>query len=117
MLWLPLVVFEPDQPPEAVQLLALFDDQLSVAALPLATEAGAAVSETVGAGGGGIGGGGRVPGELAAVVVVTPPSQPVEGETHAGEQRGQGDRSSKGQNSLQHVQLHHDVWHFAPNAP
>ena len=41
----------PFQPPEAVQRTALVDDQLSVAAPPLATLLGVAVSVTVGTGG------------------------------------------------------------------
>ena len=41
----------PLQPPEAVQPVALVDDQFSVAAAPLATLLGVAVSVTVGAGG------------------------------------------------------------------
>jgi hypothetical protein len=40
----------PDQPPEAVQAVALVADQLSVLALPLATLLGLAESVTVGAG-------------------------------------------------------------------
>jgi hypothetical protein len=48
VLWLPLVVTAPDQPPVAVQLVALVEDQLSVAAEPLFTVPGLAVSVTVG---------------------------------------------------------------------
>jgi hypothetical protein len=40
----------PFQPPEAVQEVALVDDQLNVEALPLATVLGLSVSVTVGAG-------------------------------------------------------------------
>jgi hypothetical protein len=40
----------PDQPPEAVQAVALVADQLSVLAVPLATLLGLAESLTVGAG-------------------------------------------------------------------
>ncbi len=49
---LPEVPFAPLQPPVAVQLLALVVDQLSVDAPPLATDAGVAVSVTVGSGAG-----------------------------------------------------------------
>jgi hypothetical protein len=44
----PLVAFAPDHAPEAVQLSALVDDQLSVEAAPLAIVAGLAVIVTVG---------------------------------------------------------------------
>src|SRR5262249_53702426 len=47
--WLPEVALVPDQPPEAVQLVALVEDQVRVEAPPLATEVGLAVSDTVGA--------------------------------------------------------------------
>jgi hypothetical protein len=46
----PLIALLPDQPPEAVQEVALVDDQLNVDALPLATVLGLAVKLTVGAG-------------------------------------------------------------------
>ena len=46
----PEVERAPLQPPEAVQPVALLDDQFSVAAAPLATLLGVAVSVTVGAG-------------------------------------------------------------------
>jgi len=61
VLWLPPVPLEPDQPPEAVQLVASVDDQLSVAALPLVMDDGDAVRETEGAGGGGMVPGGEPP--------------------------------------------------------
>ena len=48
MLALPLVGSLPDQPPEAVQLLALLDDQLNVADAPLLTLGGFALRLTVG---------------------------------------------------------------------
>jgi len=48
VLALPLVGSLPDQPPEAVQLLALAADQLSVEAVPLLTLAGLALRLTVG---------------------------------------------------------------------
>ena len=50
MLWLPCVAFVPDHAPEAVQLVALAEVQLSVDAPPEATEVGDALIETVGAG-------------------------------------------------------------------
>jgi hypothetical protein len=46
----PLVASLPDQPPEAVQAVALVEDQFSVALLPLVTVLGAALKVTVGAG-------------------------------------------------------------------
>jgi hypothetical protein len=48
--WEPLIALLPAQPPEAVQEVALVDDQLNVEALPLATVLGLAVTLTVGAG-------------------------------------------------------------------
>ena len=45
---LPLIGSLPDQPPEAVQLAALVEDQLSVAEPPLLTVAGLALRLTVG---------------------------------------------------------------------
>ena len=45
---LPLVGSLPDQPPEAVQLLAFVDDQLSIADPPLLTVVGLALRLTVG---------------------------------------------------------------------
>ena len=49
MLALPLVGSLPDHPPDALQLVALLEDQLNVAAPPLLTLPGAAVREKVGA--------------------------------------------------------------------
>jgi hypothetical protein len=46
----PFAGWLPDQAPEAVQEVALVDDQLNVEALPLATVLGLAVKLTVGAG-------------------------------------------------------------------
>jgi hypothetical protein len=46
----PFVAFEPAQPPDAVQAVALVDDQLSEDAAPFLTVAGLAVRVTVGAG-------------------------------------------------------------------
>ena len=40
----------PDQPPEAVQAVALLDDQVNAALLPLVIALGLAERETVGAG-------------------------------------------------------------------
>jgi len=48
VLALPLVGSLPDQPPEAVQLLALVEDQLSIADPPLLTVVGLALRLTVG---------------------------------------------------------------------
>jgi hypothetical protein len=48
VLALPLVGSLPDQPPEAVQLLALVEDQLNVAEPPLLTVAGLALRLIVG---------------------------------------------------------------------
>ena len=50
--WLPeSPVGVPNQAPEAVQELAFVEDQVSVDDPPLATDAGLAASDTVGAGG------------------------------------------------------------------
>jgi hypothetical protein len=46
----PFAGWLPDQVPEAVQEVALVDDQLNVDAVPLATVLGLAVKLTVGAG-------------------------------------------------------------------
>jgi len=51
VLALPLVGSFPDHPAEAVQLLALLDDQLSRADAPLLTVVGLALRLTVGLGG------------------------------------------------------------------
>ena len=48
MLALPLVRSFPDQPADAAQLLALLDDQLSIADPPLLTVVGLALRLTVG---------------------------------------------------------------------
>ena len=50
VLALPFVPSLPDQPPEAVQLVALLEDQLSMADPPLLTVAGLALRRTTGAG-------------------------------------------------------------------
>jgi hypothetical protein len=47
----PLVASAPDQPPEAVQAVALLEDQVNVDVPPLATLVGLALIETVGAAG------------------------------------------------------------------
>ena len=46
----PLIALLPDQAPEAVQAVALVDDQVSVDPLPLATVLGLALKLTVAAG-------------------------------------------------------------------
>jgi hypothetical protein len=48
--WLPLVAFDPLQPPDAEQEVALAEDQVRVEAAPLATVVGLADRLTVGAG-------------------------------------------------------------------
>ena len=50
---LPAVVLEPDQPPEAVQEVALLADHASVADAPLGRLVGSALNAIVGNGGGG----------------------------------------------------------------
>ena len=50
VLALPFVGSLPDQPPDAVQLFALLEDQLSVADPPLLTAVGLALRLTEGAG-------------------------------------------------------------------
>jgi len=45
----PLVAFEPDQPPDALQLLASVEDHVSVMLLSWVIDEGLALSETVGA--------------------------------------------------------------------
>ena len=51
MLALPLVASLPDHPPEAVQLVAFVEDQVSVEADPLLTVPGLALMLTVGGSG------------------------------------------------------------------
>lgn len=48
--WVPPDDLLPDQPPEAVQAVALVEDQVKVAAVPLVTVLGLAEKLTVGAG-------------------------------------------------------------------
>ena len=50
--WLPEVAWGPDQAPEAVQEVALAEDQVSVEDAPFTIDVGVAVSDTVGSGGG-----------------------------------------------------------------
>ena len=50
MAWEPLTALVPDQAPEAVQEVALVEDQVKVEPLPLATVLGLAAKVTVGAG-------------------------------------------------------------------
>ena len=47
----PLMALTPDQAPEAVQAVALLEDQVKTALLPLAIVLGLAATATVGAGG------------------------------------------------------------------
>src|SRR5215831_16428263 len=84
VLALPLVGSLTDQPPEAVQLLAFVEDQLSVADEPLVTVPGLALSESVGTS--------AAPGEnpcpvalvaVADVLSAEPPPQPVTAATTA----------------------------------
>jgi hypothetical protein len=67
--WLPEVGLVPDQAPDAVQEVALVDDHVSMDALPLVTDVGLALRDTVGAGGGGGGGGGS--GSSSGALTVT----------------------------------------------
>jgi len=46
----PLMALAPDQAPEAVQAVALLEDQVTTALLPLAIVLGLAAKATVGAG-------------------------------------------------------------------
>jgi hypothetical protein len=79
VLALPLVGSLPDQPPEALQLVALVEDQVSVAAEPLLTVAGVTVR--------------LMPGEVTAAGPVVgesealPPPQPLTSPTSAEEIR------------------------------
>ena len=57
----PDVALVPDQPPEAVQLVTLLDDQERVVDCPDVIDDGDAEIETVGVEGGGGGGGGAPP--------------------------------------------------------
>jgi len=68
--WLPESIVAPDHAPEAVQEVASVEDHVSIEGLPLVTDAGFAVSDTVGAGGGGV-----VPPEPADVTGSLAPPQ------------------------------------------
>lgn len=48
--WLPDVPFAPVHAPDAVHVVELVDDQLSVLVAPLATDVGVALSVSVGSG-------------------------------------------------------------------
>ena len=71
--WLPEVVLVPDQLPEAVHVVALVEDQVSVEDSPLATEVGFAASDRVGDGEGEGEGEGAGGGALAADSSPPPP--------------------------------------------
>jgi hypothetical protein len=68
VLALPLVALFPDQPPEAVQLVALLEAQMRVADEPLVTVGGAAIRLSVGLGG--------VAPLLLPPLLLPPPPQP-----------------------------------------
>lgn len=70
--WLPEVDLVPDQAPEAVQEVALVDDQVNTDVVPVLTVDGLALMETVGAGGGG-----GAPTTVTPVVCETLPPAPV----------------------------------------
>ena len=71
--WLPEVALLPDHAPEATQEVASVDDQVSVEDPPLATDAGFAASDTVGAGGGG-----GVPDTVTVADALALPPEPVQ---------------------------------------
>jgi hypothetical protein len=71
--WLPEVALLPVHAPDAVQEVALVDDQVSVEDAPLATEVGFAASETVGTGGGG-----GMPDTMTVTEVLALPPEPVQ---------------------------------------
>ena len=70
---LPETALAPDQPPEAVQEVALVEDQTSVDDPPLVTDVGFAVSDTVDTGGGG---GAPFCGWLLLEMLLAPPPPP-----------------------------------------
>ena len=74
VLVLPLIAMLPDQPPEAVQLLALVEDQLSVEAEPLLTVPGLAFRLTVGLIA--VAREGACPGAVAVCLLADVPAQP-----------------------------------------
>jgi hypothetical protein len=78
IVWLPEVALAPDQAPVALQLEALVEDQVSRVEPPDTTEFGAALSETVGAGGD-PGGGVLFPSLLSGVA---PPPQATRPSAH-----------------------------------
>jgi hypothetical protein len=82
VLALPVVGSFPDQPPEAVQLVAFVDDQLSVEADPLLTVPGVAIRVTPGK----VTAAGPV-GVLAATGGELPPPQPLSSPASAEESR------------------------------
>jgi len=72
--WLPeSAVVLPAQTPEGVQEAAFVEDQVSVEDPPLATDAGLAVSDTVGTGGGG-----GVNNTVTVTVALALPPEPVQ---------------------------------------
>jgi hypothetical protein len=94
----PLVALLPDQLPEAVQEVALLEDQLKVDAPPLTTLAGLAPSDTVAAGavtgpeGEEVAGGIEFPPPQAAsaAIAMHPPAQRIEQGTRLTPVRAQG---------------------------
>jgi hypothetical protein len=64
----PEVSLSPDQPPEAVQVVAFVEDQVSIENPPLVTDVGFAASDTVGAGGN----------TVTATVALALPPEPVQ---------------------------------------
>jgi hypothetical protein len=79
IVWLPVVALPPDQVPVALQLEALLDDQVSSVEPLDATVLGAALRETVGAGGD-PGGGVLVPPPLSELA---PPPQAASPSVHS----------------------------------
>ena len=73
--WLPEVALVPVHPlaPEAVQEVALVEDQVSVEVAPFATKVGFAASDTVGTGDGG-----GVPGTVTVADALALPPEPVQ---------------------------------------
>ena len=71
--WLPETALLPDHAPEAVQEVALVDDQVSVEDAPLAIDVGFAASDTAGTGGGG-----GMPATVTVTEVLALPPEPVQ---------------------------------------
>ena len=69
----PVVALSPNQAPEAVQVLAFVEDQVSVEDAPFATDVGFAASDTVG-----VGGGGGVSNTVTVAVALALPPEPVQ---------------------------------------